>query len=67
MLRLIFAATIVVCCAFAQTTSTQILGTVLDPSGAAVAGANVEATRKATGEKRFTTSNETGNYLLLNR
>ena len=66
MLRLIFAALLVVCCAFAQTTSTQILGTVLDPSGAAIAGANVEATRKSTGEKRFAQSNETGNYVLLN-
>jgi hypothetical protein len=66
MLRLTFAALLAVCCAFAQTTSTQILGTVLDPSGAAIAGATVEAIRKSTGEKRLAQSNETGNYVLLN-
>ena len=66
MLRLLSGALLVACCAFAQTTSTQILGLVTDSSGAAVVNATVEATRKTTGEKRTTQSNETGNYIILN-
>jgi hypothetical protein len=50
----------------AQTTSTQILGTVTDPSGAAVAGAAVEALRTETGEKRATTTDASGDFILPN-
>ena len=66
MLRLLSSALLIGCCALAQTTSTQIVGVVTDSSGAAVTGATVEASGKATGEKRVTQSNETGNYALLN-
>jgi hypothetical protein len=48
--------------AHAQTTSTEILGTVTDPSGAVVAGARVTLLRTATGERRITTTAATGDY-----
>jgi hypothetical protein len=40
----------------------SILGTVVDPTGAAVPGAKVTITNTDTGFVRNTTSNETGNY-----
>jgi len=46
----------------AQTTSTEILGTVSDQSGAVIAGAKVTMLRVATGEKRETTTNASGDY-----
>ena len=49
---------------FGQTASTQILGLVTDSSGAVVPGANVTASRVETGDRRTTTSNETGNYIF---
>src|SRR6185295_9421474 len=67
MLRTIsLLATIVLCCAvgFAQTTSTSILGTVTDPTGAAVAGAKVTAKNVATGVSSVTQTTGTGDYLL---
>ena len=66
MLRYLAGALFFSSCAFAQSTSTQILGAVADPSGAAVPNANIEAIRKATGERRTAISNDTGNYVLLN-
>ena len=50
--------------AFAQTTSSQILGTIQDSSGAAISGARIEATRKATSETRTVESNESGSYVI---
>ncbi len=47
---------------FAQTTSTTIVGTVTDPSGAAVAGAKVTATQTRTGVKREDVTTSTGDY-----
>ncbi len=47
---------------FAQTTSTSIVGTVTDPSGAAVAGAKVVATQTRTGVKREDMTTSTGDY-----
>ncbi|MBI2686081.1 MAG: TonB-dependent receptor [Acidobacteria bacterium] len=47
---------------FAQTTSTTILGTITDPSGAAVAGAKVTATNIRTQVKREDVSTSTGDY-----
>ena len=48
--------------AFAQTTSTTILGTVSDPSGAVVAGAKISAINKGTGVKREDVTSTTGDY-----
>src|SRR5260370_22486961 len=46
----------------AQTTSTEILGTVTDPSGALVPGAKVTLLRVATGERREMSTTSTGDY-----
>lgn len=56
-LALAFVAT-----GFSQTTSTTILGTVTDPSGAAVAGAKVTATNIRTQVKREDVTTNTGDY-----
>ncbi len=48
---------------WAQSATTGALtGTVTDPSGAVVSGANVAATSKATGQVRTTTSDSSGVY-----
>jgi hypothetical protein len=47
-------------CAFAQSTSGNMMGTVTDPSGAAVPGATVELTRPSTGFTRTTTTGAEG-------
>src|SRR3989441_10159197 len=49
--------------AWAQTTA-QISGGVKDQSGAVLPGVEVSATQTATGAKRSTVTNETGNYAL---
>jgi Carboxypeptidase regulatory-like domain/TonB dependent receptor-like, beta-barrel len=46
--------------------TSQINGTVHDPTGAAVAGAEVKATQTATGAERTTTSGSDGGYVLTN-
>jgi Carboxypeptidase regulatory-like domain/TonB dependent receptor len=66
LLRTFLCALLGACYLYAQTTSTQILGSVVDQSNAAIAGASIEAVRKSTGEKRTAATNETGNYILLN-
>jgi hypothetical protein len=50
---------------WAQATS-QITGTVRDPSGAAIPGAEVKATQTATGVVRTATSGADGGYVLPN-
>src|SRR5881628_4225652 len=50
--------------AWAQATTAQISGTVKDQSGAVLPGVEITATQTATGAKRSTVSNETGNYAL---
>jgi hypothetical protein len=50
--------------AFAQTTSTSILGTVTDPTGASVANAKVTAKNVATGVSSVTQTTGTGDYTL---
>src|SRR2546426_8966328 len=50
--------------AWAQGTTAQISGTVKDQSGAVLPGVEVTVTQTATGAKRATVSNETGNYVL---
>lgn len=46
----------------AQTTSTEILGTVTDPSGAVVPGAKVAIRHVSTGTRRETVTSSTGDY-----
>src|SRR5262250_2502050 len=48
---------------WAQATA-QISGTVKDPSGAVLPGADVTATQTETGVVRTTVSNETGSYVI---
>ena len=48
---------------FAQDTA-QITGTVTDPSGAAVSGAQVTVSNAEKGINRTTTTNDTGDYLV---
>ncbi len=49
----------------AQTSGTGALsGTILDPSGALVAGAQVKVVNQATGEIRTTVSQGSGNYIV---
>ena len=56
------AFTVYVCIASAQTTSTSILGTVTDPTGAVITTAKVTATQVATGLKRSELTSSTGDY-----
>jgi outer membrane receptor protein involved in Fe transport len=50
--------------ASAQVQFAQLAGTVLDPTGAAIANAKVTATNPATGESFTATTNSTGNYTV---
>src|SRR5207237_4680356 len=50
--------------AWAKATTAQISGTVKDQSGAVLPGVEISVTQTATGGKRSTVSNETGNYAL---
>jgi len=52
------------CAAFllSQTTSTEVLGTITDTSGAVVPGAKVTLLRVQTGERRTAVSDNNGNY-----
>src|SRR5947208_944514 len=51
--------------AWAQGTA-QLSGTVKDPSGAVLPGVEVSVTQTATGAKRTSVTDETGNYVLPN-
>jgi len=51
---------------FAQTTSGDLVGTVLDPSGAGVPDANVEATNVETNVRTTATTNARGEYRFSN-
>ena len=46
--------------AYAQTTNSNLVGTVIDPAKAVVPGAALQLTDRATGAVRSTTSNEAG-------
>ena len=58
----VFAVLALTFSAFAQVQNGQFTGTVLDPTGAAVAGAKVTVTNPAIGITVSTTSNSSGNY-----
>jgi hypothetical protein len=51
---------------FGQATDGNIVGTVLDASGATVPSASIEALEVATGVKRSTTTNQAGQYRFNN-
>ncbi|HEX7773193.1 MAG TPA: carboxypeptidase-like regulatory domain-containing protein, partial [Pyrinomonadaceae bacterium] len=68
MARAFFCLTIIISATgycFAQATG-NIKGTVADPNGGLVAGATVEAVNAQTGEKRTTTTSDTGTYNITN-
>src|SRR5438093_13161301 len=48
--------------AFAQINTATVVGTVTDPSGAVVAGANITITNTATGAVRNSVTNDGGAY-----
>src|ERR1017187_7871715 len=50
--------------AFAQATNGTIAGTVVDPSGAAVAGASVKATSLETNDTRSAVTSKVGSYRI---
>src|SRR5262245_32699631 len=49
----------------AQTVTGTISGTVVDPSGAVVANAQITITNEATGVPRTGSTNETGNFVMV--
>jgi hypothetical protein len=66
-LRFSFALILILVCALclpAQITTGEITGTVMDPSGAAVAGATVSAVCPDTNQTRSLTSGTAGEYTL---
>ena len=65
MTRLLFCSLPFSSLVLAQSTA-QLSGTVRDPSGAVVAGAQVTATATATDLKRTVTADATGTYTLTN-
>jgi|HubBroStandDraft_5_1064220.scaffolds.fasta_scaffold03664_1 hypothetical protein len=60
----VFAVLALTFSASAQVQFAQLAGTVLDPTGAAIANAKVTATKPATGESFTATTNSTGNYTV---
>ena len=64
VLHLLGAALLLAACAVASSaqTSAEITGLVKDPTGAAVSGASVTVTNKATGATRKVTTNSEGLY-----
>src|SRR4051794_2276031 len=63
MLNRVAVALVIVCLVVtAQTTSTAILGTVVDSSGATVSGADIVITNTGTGQSRSLKTNEAGYF-----
>jgi hypothetical protein len=60
----LFTAVLFAQAALAQTVSTQILGMVTDPTGAAIPAATVNLRRVETGDARSATTNQSGNYVF---
>ena len=51
---------------FGQAVSGNIIGTVTDPTGAGVAGADITIANVGTGVSNQTTTNDSGNYTAAN-
>jgi hypothetical protein len=67
--RLLSAALVVIACtmaAHAQSTTGNVRGTVTDPNGAVVAGADVTITKQSTGVSSTTRTSEQGEYQFNN-
>ena len=62
---IVYIAFAVTLCAPAQTSSGQISGRVVDPSGAAVVGAEVTLTNQATGEIRNDKTEASGEFVFV--
>ncbi len=60
----VFAVLALTFSAFAQVENSQFTGTVLDPTGAAIANAKVTVTNPATDLHLSTTTNSSGNYTI---
>jgi hypothetical protein len=65
ILSFLFLFIFVASSAWAQTGTTSLRGTVMDKSGAIIAGATVKLTDKGQGVQRSTTSTSTGAYEFL--
>jgi hypothetical protein len=64
----VLAALLCLCCStllIAQSTGGRILGRVTDPSGAVVNNVKVTLINEATGTQRSVTTNESGDYVLV--
>jgi hypothetical protein len=64
-MKILIGLLLVVSAGWAQSTA-QISGTVKDPAGAVVAGAEVSAIQTGTGVKRTVMTDATGSYVLTN-
>lgn len=62
--RLTVAASLAAAHLAAQTVTATIVGTVTDPTGAAIAGASVQAENKLTGWSRRVQTGDTGDYRI---
>ena len=60
----VFAVLALTFSAFAQVQNGQFAGTILDPTGAAIAGAKVTVTNPATDLSLSATTNSSGNYTV---
>src|SRR6476659_7955651 len=61
-----FMLTALTSASFGQATDGNLVGTILDASGAAVSNATVDLTNQATGEKRTSKVNNDGQYRFNN-
>lgn len=65
MLALVTFFSAVACLAQAQASTADLIGTVVDPTGAVVAGATVTAKSPATGISRTVTASDSGEYQII--